>query len=266
MQSPSESWWTKKLYYWKIWVEVRSWAVLPSQSPILPAPCSNMSFDPQACVFVFFFLLVFLLGFFFFFFNKTKISHRKKKHLLPLHPPVWRPLVALPKADHIHACLEEKAGPGLVGSSKFFISWSQRAWEMGTMTLEVTSEGFIIILQNQNVQQIKDSSRLLIFYAFRTWTMHSIILGSISVQKIADFKELQNTVLGFMFLNYKYCWASLGIIKADWNDLLTRALHLLKSSCSPAVQIKIQEPVVLPKSWCWFQSCSTSSSVACMKG
>lgn len=35
--------------------------------------------------------------------------------------------------------------------------------------------------------------------------MHSIILGSISVQKIADFKELQNMVLGFMFLNYKYC-------------------------------------------------------------
>uniref|UniRef100_A0A8V0YJL5 Uncharacterized protein n=1 Tax=Gallus gallus TaxID=9031 RepID=A0A8V0YJL5_CHICK len=77
--------------------------------------------------------------------------------------------------------------------------------------------------------------------------MHSIILGSISVQKIADFKELQNMVLGFMFLNYKYCWAS--------------ALHLLKSSCSPAVQIKIQEPVVLPKSWCRYPSSSPTDPV-----
>lgn len=117
-------------------------------------------------------------------------NNKKKQHLPPLQPPAWTPRVALPNADHVHVCPKERAAPGLAGSSKFFICWSQRAWEMGTMTLGVTFEGFISCSSAESkylANYSKDSSRLMIFYVFRTWTMYNIILGTIKNNPKPDF-------------------------------------------------------------------------------
>ncbi|XP_036262035.1 E3 SUMO-protein ligase PIAS2-like isoform X2 [Molothrus ater] len=59
---------------------------------------------------------------------------------------------------------------------------------------------------------------------------------------MADFEELRNMVSSFRVSELQVLLGFAGHNKSGRkHDLLMRALHLLKSGCSPAVQIKIQE-------------------------
>lgn len=60
--------------------------------------------------------------------------------------------------------------------------------------------------------------------------------------KMADFEELRNMVSSFRVSELQVLLGFAGRNKSGRkHDLLMRALHLLKSGCSPAVQIKIRE-------------------------
>ncbi|PNJ80616.1 PIAS2 isoform 8 [Pongo abelii] len=59
---------------------------------------------------------------------------------------------------------------------------------------------------------------------------------------MADFEELRNMVSSFRVSELQVLLGFAGRNKSGRkHDLLMRALHLLKSGCSPAVQIKIRE-------------------------
>nr|XP_031297834.1 E3 SUMO-protein ligase PIAS2 isoform X2 [Camelus dromedarius] len=62
------------------------------------------------------------------------------------------------------------------------------------------------------------------------------------LDKMADFEELRNMVSSFRVSELQVLLGFAGRNKSGRkHDLLMRALHLLKSGCSPAVQIKIRE-------------------------